>query len=221
MDTTLKLKCSCGYEEIEFYKDPECNNLEISIWRRGHSLPMPMLERIRWAWHCLRKGLLWADEIILTEGQSKKIVEFLNKKESKSLSPANQTEDNKIFVVGLLFKDREIYLKQMGDQWEPVVCGISTFSQDDDILSKLVREIELETKLNKTTQLEPYSRFDLLPTGSKSVICYAMYLRPGEIIENETFTWKKFPKSMLGKLNIDPSVRECIEIAYQGWEMQK
>lgn len=76
---SLMLKCECRGAAIEITHWNDDNEFWFSIWKQSPYLrPLRWKERIRWCWNILRTGNPWADDIILTSENAKKVAEFIN-----------------------------------------------------------------------------------------------------------------------------------------------
>jgi hypothetical protein len=76
------IKCSCTCQQLECevydYKDGDAG-VNFTMWKRGRSGKTleTWKERIRWCWHILTTGSLWADDIIATNQDARGLAEFI------------------------------------------------------------------------------------------------------------------------------------------------
>lgn len=86
-NTDLFLKCSCGCSALLATPNKEEHETEIyvSLWGLGFDNRIPgLLERLRWCWRIFTTGNPYADTVILSECDAKKLATFIieNTKES-------------------------------------------------------------------------------------------------------------------------------------------
>lgn len=87
----LFLKCACSGHifEIERFNDSqpgECYSDEgfnIALWVNSFNYKLRWSERFRWIWHIIKTGTPWSDSVILSNEQSKQIINYINKHLSK------------------------------------------------------------------------------------------------------------------------------------------
>jgi hypothetical protein len=77
-----KCECSGHMLEVERYvwkwKEGEEDGFNFACWEMGHrGGSMRWKERIRWCWHLLTKGTLWADSIMITNEGARRVSEFI------------------------------------------------------------------------------------------------------------------------------------------------
>jgi hypothetical protein len=76
------IKCSCSGHMLECevydYMDGDAG-VNFSIWERGREGKKlhTWKERLRWCWHILKTGCLWADDIIATNKEARGLAEFI------------------------------------------------------------------------------------------------------------------------------------------------
>lgn len=80
MDQEIFVKCSCSCSGIEIVRDTYFGKVfEFSFWTRYYERKIwGLRERLRWCWRILRTGRPWADEVIITDKDAARIVEFLS-----------------------------------------------------------------------------------------------------------------------------------------------
>ena len=81
---SLFIKCDCSCELLEVqrydYDDELAKGFNFTFWKRGRiNRPMDWKERFRWCWRILRTGDPWADSIIATDENAKKVSDYINK----------------------------------------------------------------------------------------------------------------------------------------------
>jgi hypothetical protein len=78
--SSIMEKCNCGSEsiEVQYWGDELGNEFFFSLWRNGFQRQMSWRERLRWCWRILCTGDPWADSIIVSSEQAKRIADFIN-----------------------------------------------------------------------------------------------------------------------------------------------
>ena len=91
---TIQLKCQCQSKAIEIQYDKEDTDGDyyVSLWKLGgYRSPMSFKERLRWAWHILKTGTPWADEVILNSEQMDELQSFITScKEDTTPKPSGK-----------------------------------------------------------------------------------------------------------------------------------
>lgn len=77
-------KCACSAHTLEIqkycYETEYDEGFYISIWHLGRgSNNMCWRERLRWVWRIICTGNPWADSVILSNKQAKKLADYINK----------------------------------------------------------------------------------------------------------------------------------------------
>ena len=64
---TIFIKCSCSSESLCLEKDPETDELYVSIWERGYcnNNKLSWCQRVKHCWHVLTKGKPYGDQVVL------------------------------------------------------------------------------------------------------------------------------------------------------------
>lgn len=90
------VQCECGGELIQVSQDEEDSEIYMAFYRYGHeNVPYSWRDRLRHIWRILRHGHPYADSIVLSPADARKLAQILNERATKALQPARLESEAK------------------------------------------------------------------------------------------------------------------------------